>query len=60
MTGCGILYNLGAYFYFLGYADDSLDVETARYKKGGAINRLGLLGAMIGSVSAAGSFNGWW
>ena len=30
-----LLFNVGSYFYLIGYADTKLDVKTARYMKGG-------------------------
>jgi glutathione S-transferase len=46
-AGAGILYNLGNYLYMAGYADNKLDVKTARMKKGGPINILGLLISLV-------------
>ena len=54
------LYLLGSYFYLVGYADTSLDVKTARYKRGGGIKWIGVLWALGSSVSLSGSMLGWW
>lgn len=56
----GVLFSLGNVLYLKGYADTSLDVKTARYKKGGIIRIFGLLGAIGSTVKMAGSLNGWW
>mmetsp|Transcript_18485 Transcript_18485/g.27040 ORF Transcript_18485/g.27040 Transcript_18485/m.27040 type:complete len:155 (-) Transcript_18485:368-832(-) len=56
----GIFFCLGSIFYQKGYADLSLDVKMARYKKGGAIKWIGFFGAMGSCVSLAGSMIGWW
>jgi len=56
----GVLFSLGNCLYLKGYADTSLDVKTARYKKGGALRILGLLASVGSTISLAGSMNGWW
>ena len=42
-----LAYCLGSYFFLQGYSDTSLDVKSARYKKGGGLKWLGLLGAFF-------------
>jgi glutathione S-transferase len=59
-TGAGILYCLGNVCFLCGYADTSLDVKLARYKKGGALKHVGFLVAMGTCISIAGTINGWW
>jgi hypothetical protein len=56
----GALVNLGNILYLEGYADTSLDVKTARYKKGGIIRMVGLMGGIGSAIGLAGSLNGWW
>jgi glutathione S-transferase len=56
----GILYGVGNILYLVGYSDTKLDVNTARFKKGGALKIVGLLGALGSCISFAGSLNGWW
>jgi len=41
------VYCLGCVFYMRGYADNSLDVKDARYKKGGEIKWLGYLTSFV-------------
>ena len=48
-----VFYYVGSYFYQKGYIDTSLDVATARYKKGGAIKWIGFLTSMISTISLA-------
>eukprot|EP00536_Pseudo-nitzschia_multiseries_P009610 jgi/Psemu1/306659/fgenesh1_kg.272_\ len=48
-----LFYYSGAYFYQKGYIDTSLDVSTARYKKGGAIKYIGVLVSLYSSCSLA-------
>ena len=36
----GVIYSLGSYLYLVGYADTSMDVKTARLKKGGPLSFL--------------------
>jgi hypothetical protein len=43
---------VGAVLFQVGYADTSLDVKTARYKRGGLLMRLGAVGIAV----ACGSF----
>ena len=40
MSITGLAWSVGAYLFQLGYADTSLDVKMARYKKGGMVFRL--------------------
>lgn len=54
------MYLGGCILYLWGYADTSLKVETARYKKGGAIKWVGFLGVMVMSIMVSGEANGWW
>ena len=46
-------YLLGSYMYLVGYADMSLDVKNARYKKGGFLKPLGML-TVLGCAIATG------
>lgn len=46
-AGCGIVYCLGNYLYMAGYSDTKLDVKLARMKKGGPMNMLALLTALV-------------
>lgn len=59
-TAAGILFSLGSVFYQVGYADSTLDIKIARYKKGGGLKHVGFLLALGTCVSVAGSMNGWW
>jgi glutathione S-transferase len=54
------LFNVGSVLFQKGYSDTTLDVATARYKKGGAIKWIGVFGAMGSTISVAGSMIGWW
>ena len=54
------LYLGGSYLYQKGYADTTLEVKTARYKKGGGIKWIGVLVALGSCVSLAGSMLKWW
>lgn len=54
------LYSVGCVLFQKGYSDTSLDVATARYKKGGAVKWIGFFGALGSTVSVAGSMIGWW
>ena len=56
----GVFFSLGNCLYLLGYADATLDVKTARYKKGGMIRVVGILASIGSTISLAGSMNGWW
>jgi glutathione S-transferase len=56
----GILYCVGSVLFLSGYADTSLDVKTARYKKGGVLKVLGFVTAVGTCISVAGSIIGWW
>ena len=51
---------VGSYLYQVGYADMSLDIKMARYKKGGIIKFVGVLGLLGSTISAAGTWNNWW
>jgi hypothetical protein len=59
-SACAVLFHAGSYMYQVGYSDTTLDVKSARYKKGGSIKYLGFLGALGLSVKVAGSMIGWW
>jgi glutathione S-transferase len=59
-AAAGIIFSVGSIFYQIGYADTTLDVKMARYKKGGGIKYVGIMLALGTCVSAAGSMNGWW
>jgi glutathione S-transferase len=56
----GILYSVGNILFQVGYADTTLDVKMARYKKGGGLKYVGLLGSLGACISLAGSLNKWW
>jgi len=59
-TAFAVMYSVGCYLYLLGYSDISLDVATARYKKGAAIKVVGVLGAVGACISFAAQISGWW
>jgi glutathione S-transferase len=46
-VACVICYNLGSVLFQVGYADAALDVKRARYRKGGPIKYLGLIGSLV-------------
>mmetsp|Transcript_38205 Transcript_38205/g.92452 ORF Transcript_38205/g.92452 Transcript_38205/m.92452 type:complete len:150 (+) Transcript_38205:46-495(+) len=46
-------YCVGCYLYLLGYKDDTLDVKTARYKKGGGIKFIGFFTSLISCAKLA-------
>jgi len=48
-----VLYYTGAILYQKGYIDASLDVKTARYKKGGAIKWIGFFTSFFATCSLA-------
>lgn len=56
----GLLFCLGNVLFLMGYADTTLAIEGARYKKGGALKHLGAMLALGTSISFAGSLIGWW
>ena len=56
----GIFFCVGNVLFLMGYADTSLAVETARYKRGGVLKPIGLILALGTSISFAGSIVGWW
>lgn len=56
----GVFFSLGNCLYLMGYADTTLDVKDARYKKGGIIRIVGLLASIGSTISFAGTLNGWW
>ena len=55
-----LAYSLGCILFLNGYADVTLDVKTARYKKGGVVKWVGVFGVIGLSVSVAGTLIGWW
>ena len=55
-----VAFAFGSVLFQTGYADTTLDVKTARYKRGGGIKWIGVFLAMFTMFSAAGSMNGWW
>jgi len=59
-TVASVLFSVGSVFYQIGYADTSLDVKMARYKKGGMLKWIGFFPILFAFFSAAGSMNGWW
>ena len=59
-AAASVIFSVGSVFYQTGYADTTLDVKTARYKKGGHLKFVGVFLGMYTMVSAAGSMNGWW
>jgi glutathione S-transferase len=59
-SAASVLHSVGSVLYMKGYADNTLDVKTARYKKGGPIKQLGLLAALGSTVSLIGNLSGWW
>lgn len=56
----GVFFSLGNCLYLAGYSDTSLDVKTARYKKGGILRIIGMMASVGSTISLAGSMNGWW
>jgi glutathione S-transferase len=44
---CGVLHCVGSILYQAGYADTSLDVKHARYKKGGVLKHVGIVGILV-------------
>jgi glutathione S-transferase len=55
-----LCYGVGNILYLKGYADTTLDVKSARYKKGGMLKQIGILGLLICSISEIGTMSGWW
>ena len=47
-----LAYCVGSVLYQNGYADTKLDVKSARYKKGGAIKMVGMMGSFFLSIAA--------
>ena len=60
MSITGLAWSVGAYLFQLGYADTSLDVKMARYKKGGMVFRLANAVAFGACIRMSGKFLGWW
>jgi glutathione S-transferase len=56
----GVVHSVGSILYMKGYADTTLDVKTARYKKGGVLRHLGLFSALGTTISLVGTLNKWW
>jgi glutathione S-transferase len=46
-------YLMGSVLFLKGYADVKLDVKNARYKKGGVLKPIGLLGLLVTSGMAS-------
>jgi len=59
-TISGLLFSVGSICYQTGYADTSLDVKMARYKKGGGLKWVGFFLSLAVCISEVGSMNGWW
>lgn len=55
-----VFFAIGSICFQIGYADTTLDVKTARYKKGGQIKWIAFLGVMYCAVSLCGTISGWW
>jgi hypothetical protein len=51
VAASGLLHCVGAVLYQVGYADTTLDVKMARYKKGGMLRHIGALGALAACAS---------
>ena len=49
-AGGSVLFCLGSVFFMRGYADNSLDVKMARYKKGGGIKWIGFFISFFSSI----------
>ena len=56
----GVLYAVGSMLYMHGYADLSLDVKMARYKKGAHIKWIGFFTSLVTSVKMGGKMCNWW
>ena len=56
----GLFYSAGCYLYHVGYMNMTLDVKTARYKKGGVLKPIGQLAALVCCINFSGSLIGWW
>ena len=50
-AGGSVLFCLGSVFFMKGYADNTLDVKTARYKRGGGIKWIGFMISFFSSIS---------
>ena len=59
-TVSGLAFSFGSVFYQTGYADTSLDVKVARYKRGGMLKWVGVLLSLGVFISEAGTMNEWW
>ncbi|GMH67148.1 hypothetical protein TrLO_g1860 [Triparma laevis f. longispina] len=51
-------YLVGNFMYAAGYADTSLDVKSARYKKGGVLKPVGMLICLGASSASVGKIGG--
>jgi len=60
MSITGLAWSVGAYLFQIGYADTSLDVKMARYKKGGMVFRLANAVAFGACIRMSGKLMGWW
>jgi glutathione S-transferase len=58
-TVSSLLYSVGSALFQVGYADLTLDVAFARYKRGGGLKWVGFFGAMGTFISFCGSACGW-
>jgi glutathione S-transferase len=59
-AAAGIIYSIGNIFFLIGYADTTLDVKMARYKRGGGLKWIGIFLSLGICISMAGSMEGWW
>jgi glutathione S-transferase len=60
VTAFNIVHFIGCILFQMGYSDTALDVELARYKKGGGLKWVGLFGVLYCTVAYAGKCQGWW
>ena len=49
-AGGSVFFCLGSILYMKGYADNSLDVKMARYKKGAGIKWIGFLISFVSTI----------
>ena len=52
MTSKHCMYCVGNVLFLNGYADTTLDVKSARYKKGGPLKPVGMLITLVTAISA--------
>ena len=57
---CNLMFYLGSFLYLIGYADTSLNVATARFKRGGGLKWIGVIGSCGMAINVAGKMLGWW